>query len=244
MPDFLPLHADLSFNSPLSDDRAARLIADLGELGSSQVIDLGCGWAELLLRVLEANPSAAGIGIDKDSEALAHGRSNASARGLDTRVRLINGDAIESFLEVANLVICVGSSQVWDGHSGALEAIRDHVSPGSQVLLGEGIWSRMPTAEVLGALGARADEMPSLGELVDSVGPLGFRPLSVAEATQSEWDEFESGFSRGYERWLIAHDASDPDYADVLKLADEHRKAYIDGYRGTFGFAYLHLVAV
>lgn len=57
-------------------------------------------------------------------------------------------------------------------------------------------------------------------------------------------DEFESGYSRGYEHWLIAHDASHPEYADVLKFADEHRTAYIDGYRGTFGFAYLHLVAV
>jgi cyclopropane fatty-acyl-phospholipid synthase-like methyltransferase len=244
MPDFPPLHADLSFNSPLSDARASQLIADLGALGSAQVIDVGCGWAELLLRVLEANPNAGGIGIDKDSEALAHGRSNASARGLDTRVRLINGDAAEFFPEVPNLVMCIGSSHIWGGHAVALEAIRGHLSPGSQVLLGEGIWSRTPTVQALAALGASADEMPSLNDLVAAVGPLGFRPLSVAEATQSEWDDFESGYSRGYEHWLIAHQASDPDYDKVLLMADEHRTAYLDGYRGTFGFAYLHLVAI
>ncbi|MCW2798611.1 MAG: Methyltransferase type 12 [Aeromicrobium sp.] len=244
MPDFPPLHADLSFNSPLSDARASQLIAELGNLGSAQIVDVGCGWAELLLRVLEANPNAGGIGIDTNSEALAHGRSNASARGLDTRVRLINTDAAESFPAVPNLVMCIGSSHVWGGHAAALEAIRGHVSSGSQVLLGESTWSRTPTPRALTALGATAGDMPSLPELVAAVGPLGFRPLSVAEATQSEWDDFESGYSRGYERWLIAHKPSDADYDKVLLLADEHRKAYLDGYRGIFGFAYLHLVAV
>ena len=46
-------HTYLDFNSPLSDARTAKLIADLGVARQDHVLDLGCGWGEFLLRVAE-----------------------------------------------------------------------------------------------------------------------------------------------------------------------------------------------
>jgi hypothetical protein len=63
------LHAadhDLTFLAPLSQPRAQRLVACLTEDRSSTVPDVGCGWGELLLRVLEAAPAGRGLGVDLD----------------------------------------------------------------------------------------------------------------------------------------------------------------------------------
>ena len=83
MPTFPPLHQDLTFLSPLSEERADRLVAFLTEHEPATVLDVGCGWAELLLRVLEAAPRATGLGIDLDEESLAHARRVAA----DARAR-------------------------------------------------------------------------------------------------------------------------------------------------------------
>ena len=79
MPTFPPLHQDLTFLSPLSDERAQRLVAFLTEHAPATLLDVGCGWGELLLRVLEAAPTATGLGLDLDEESLAHAVSSASS---------------------------------------------------------------------------------------------------------------------------------------------------------------------
>ena len=71
MPTFPPLHEDLTFLSPLSQGRAERLFDFLTAHEPATALDLGCGWAELLLRVLEAVPSASGLGSTSTRNQLA-----------------------------------------------------------------------------------------------------------------------------------------------------------------------------
>jgi hypothetical protein len=52
-----PLHTGLDFNSPLSDARVSRIIRTLQPLDGARVAEVGCGWAELLLRIAAAQPS-------------------------------------------------------------------------------------------------------------------------------------------------------------------------------------------
>jgi cyclopropane fatty-acyl-phospholipid synthase-like methyltransferase len=77
MPTLPPLHLDLTFLAPLSEERAARLVGFLAEGDPATVLDVGCGWAELLLRVLEAAPNAQGVGLDLDEESITAARANA-----------------------------------------------------------------------------------------------------------------------------------------------------------------------
>ena len=51
-----PIYTWLDFNSPLSAARAAGLVDRLGRSGPATVLDLGCGWGELMLQVLAAVP--------------------------------------------------------------------------------------------------------------------------------------------------------------------------------------------
>jgi cyclopropane fatty-acyl-phospholipid synthase-like methyltransferase len=90
---FTPPHHDLTYMAPLSEQRADRLVSFLAAERPGSVLDIGCGWAALLLRVLEAVPDAVGEGIDLDQEAISHGQSVAVLRGLTDRVDLHVDDA-------------------------------------------------------------------------------------------------------------------------------------------------------
>ena len=78
--------SQVSFHGPLSQARAARLTERLTRSNPGTVLDIGCGWGELMLRILAAAPDATGVGIDLDADDLARGRACAEARGLASRV--------------------------------------------------------------------------------------------------------------------------------------------------------------
>lgn len=253
MPDFTPPHLDLTFMTPLSPARADRLVAALADGLTGTVVDVGCGWAELLLQVVAAAPDANGLGIDLDAEAIGHGRSLAAARGLADRVQLVTGDVREELPAAADAVICIGASQIWGppvedaqpiDYGTALGALRALVPVGGRVLYGEGIWSAPPTEAAAAPLAGRLDEFVTLPELVELAVAAGFQPMQIHEATLDEWDEFESGFAAGWSRWLASHPADHPDAAEVRERAARQRASYLSGYRGVLGMAYLVLVAV
>ena len=47
-------YARMRWNTPLSEEHAALLLARLAVEPRSTVLDVGCGWGELLLRALSA----------------------------------------------------------------------------------------------------------------------------------------------------------------------------------------------
>ncbi|XVV01505.1 SAM-dependent methyltransferase [Actinosynnema sp. CA-248983] len=231
-------HALLDFNSPLSDSRSYDLIASLGSLRGSTIVDYGSGWAELLLRALEHEPSATGLGVDGDEYAINRGRANAQARGLSERVRLDLGDLTTWAGPPADVAISIGSSHAWGGTRETLAALHERIRPGGLLLLGDGFWERTPPEDL--AREFEGDCLGTLDVLVDAAMEAGFRLFNVTTASLDEWDSFESRWCLARERWLLDH----PDHAeaaDVRKTVDEHRDLWLKGYRGLLGFAYLTL---
>ena len=249
--DLPPSLTRLTFHGPLSEARARRLVDRLTRTRPGTVLDIGCGWGELMLRVLSVLPAATGLGFDTDEPDLVRGRDNARARGLAGRVTFVNESGVGTTRGPADLVLCVGSSHALseaeppENIAIALQALRRLVTPGGRVLLGEAFWQRPPTEAELAGMwpGTSGAELPDLAALVDLTIEAGFRPAWIETATVAEWEDFESGYQCDEEEWLAAH-ADHPEAARIREQVDEHRSYWLRGYRGLLGQAYLTLVPV
>jgi SAM-dependent methyltransferase len=241
----------LTFHGPLSEARASRLVARLTRNGPRTVLDIGCGWGELMLRILEAAPDATGLGLDMDQGDLDRGRDNARARGLADRVTFVRESGVGTRRGPADLVLCLGASQALTevkppGHTAvALAELKRLVNPGGRVLLGEGFWHRAPTKGELAGMwpGTTAGEFGDLASLADLAVAAGFRPAWIETATVEEWEDFESGYQCDEEEWLAVHPGH-PRAAEIRERVDQHRSYWLRGYNGLLGEAYLTLVPV
>ncbi|MFV0131134.1 SAM-dependent methyltransferase [Streptomyces sp. HMX112] len=241
----------LTFHGPLSEARATRLVARLAATRPATVLDIGCGWGEFMLRLLEAAPGATGTGIDIEAEDLARGRGLAEERGLTGRAAFVRESALGTGRGPADVVICLGAGQALCAPdrpydvSSVLSELRRLVTTGGRVLLGEGFWQRLPTTGELAAMwpGAHTGDHLPLGGLVDRAVDAGFRPLRVETADEDEWEEFESGYREAAESWLATHPAH-PLAAETRGRLDRQRSRWLDGYRGVLGIAYLTLAPV
>ena len=222
----------LDFNSPMTGETADALVAELATAEPDHVLDIGCGWAELLLRLLAACPRAAGHGVDHADELLERARRNATDRGLTSQVTF--GAGLDG-LQPADLVLNVGAEHVFGTLDRALVELHRFVRSGGRLLLGTLFWERPPTAELVEAFG----ELPSLAELIDAATSAGWRPLDLRVATPQDWDHFEFGFLADWEDIVMSPGNAD-EAERARRAADDHRVGYLER-RGVLGFAFLIL---
>jgi cyclopropane fatty-acyl-phospholipid synthase-like methyltransferase len=196
-------HEGLPFANPLADADVAAAIGALNLPDGAVVVETGCGSAEMLARVLEAYPSARGVGVDLDADWLARARANLDARLPGRDVTLVHASAEEAGLEPGgyDAVVNVASSHAHGGYPAALGALAALARPGGVVLLGEGFWLREPSEEFLEALGgATRDELGTLDELHEHAGRAGLEPELVATASEDDWARYEEGLAANAQR--------------------------------------------
>jgi cyclopropane fatty-acyl-phospholipid synthase-like methyltransferase len=222
-------HERLTFNAPLGPDRASDLVKRVPLRDHDSALDLGCGWGELLLRLVDASPEGSGEGVDSDRAAIRRAEIAAADRGLAGRVRFQVADATTwRPTNQPSVVIAVGASHAWGGPLPALHAIRRTVRPDGRVLFGDGFWRSGPTEELHRVFG----DLPDLPGLADVAAEAGFLLLQVTESTADEWDSFESDWRAGLEL---------SGSAEARELAQARREEYLRGYRGVLGFGWLVL---
>jgi cyclopropane fatty-acyl-phospholipid synthase-like methyltransferase len=230
-------YARMRWNTPLSEAHAALLVERLTVSSGSRVLDLGCGWGELLLRaVASGGGDVTGTGVDTDVQALERGRMLAAAYGLGDRVTFIEGEAA-AWEGSADRVVCVGASHAWAGTKETLLALGALVRPGGRLLFGDGCWERPPEPAAATLFG---DNVLPLETVVKHADAAGWRVLHLSSADQREWDDFEATWRAGRQEWLLEH-PDDSQAAEVRTVLDDQLREYVTGYRGVLGFCYLVL---
>jgi SAM-dependent methyltransferase len=223
-------------NGPLSAQHADWLLTQQGISGAQEVLDLGCGWGEMLLRAIRDARSARGVGVDDEERYLRRARQTAVTRGVADRVTFAREDPTKC-RRTADRVLCIGASSRWGTPGDALGRLRDNVTPGGRLLFGASFWTTRPPKPALEVLGAQS---PSLPELAEDAVRTGWRPLYVDTATLAEWDAFEFSSNRELELLALA-DPGSPLARSARTMADDRRKEYLRRYRGALGYAYLVL---
>ncbi len=228
--------ARMRWNAPLSGDHAELLLERLDLATASSVLDLGCGWGELLIAAVRAGGATiTGVGVDTASDLLQRGRQRAAQVGVADRVRFVEQPA-ESWTEPADRVICIGATHAWGDTAHALSALAKVLAPGGRLLLGEGYWEQPPN-ERAAEIFEGVEPQPAL---VARIRRMGWRVRQVTTADQAEWDAFESDWRAGREDWVAEH-RDDPRAPDVQAELTERLAEYLQVYRGVLGFCYLLL---
>lgn len=238
-------HADHLFLSPLSAAKADWLVKLLDLAGGARVLDIGCGKAGFLRRLIKQRPTAHGTGVDTNPTFLAEAASAAANEGLSRRLTLVD-QAAASFLATPHtfdVVLCFGASHAVGGLDGLAKAARAVLSSGGLILVGEGFWRRPPSAEYLAVLGASPDEMTGHAENAVRLRAAGFNILATAAASDEEWDEYEGLYCRAKTRWAHRH-PEDPDAASIAAAAQAWHDAYLRWGRDTLGFGWYLGIAV
>ena len=228
-------NTSLAFNAALSDERAALLLDGLDLPPDGSVLDLGCGWGELLLRAMARAPGARGLGIDRDESALARARATAVARGLDTRVRFEPADLRTYVAAPADVVIAVGIGHVRRQIDESLDFLHRHVRPGGSCLFADGFWRATPTADQRAQLGPHRD-LVTLDALVAAAAGGGFVVEEVHEASDAEMDHFTSTTLRDLTEMSMARRDE-----EAVRILERQRECWRHVLLPLEGFAYLVL---
>jgi hypothetical protein len=222
----------MRWNTPLSEAHA-ELLLDRMALGTGHLVDLGCGWGELLLRALGRAPGLRGTGVDTDVTGLDRGRAAARERGL--AVEFTESDAA-TWDVPAERAFCIGAAHIFGSTKAALEGLA-RVVPSGRLLYGDGFWAAPPNPAAEEIFGPDTLTLP---DLLDTAGSAGWTVLHLSVADQLEWDDFESTSRAAWQEWALAHPA-DPRVPEVRAWLDQRLRQYVRDYRGVLGFTYLVL---
>ena len=223
----------MRWNTPLSELHAELLLDRMALEAGQHLVDLGCGWGELLLRALARTPGLRATGVDTDLTGLDRGRAAARERGV--AVDFAESDAA-TWAVPAERAFCIGAAHIFGSTEAALEGLA-RVVPSGRLLYGDGFWAAPPNPAAEEIFGPDTLTLP---DLLDAARAAGWRVLHFSTADQLEWDDFESTSRAGWQEWVSAHPA-DPRAAEVRDWLDGRLSQYVRDYRGVLGFTYLVL---
>lgn len=222
--------------APVADSTIDALLERLAGFAPRQILDVGCGPGEWIVRLLRRTPAATGVGVDTSPEALGAARETARAAGVGERLRTVCLPAAELPAEEHDALLCVGASHALGGLAEALSRLHRWAATDAVLLFGDGFWRQPPTDAALEALDCSAADFPTYAELVATVDAAGWRPVHAHVSTVQEWDDYEWSWVSALAGWA-ASNPDDPDAAAAAAWGREHRDQWLSGYRGILGFA-------
>ena len=229
-------HRDHIFANPVSKSKIDRALSLLEVGPGDQVLDVGCGNAELLIRLIELH-DIVGVGVDPSLESLATGRQRARGRILAERLRL-HPMPIADFVPtngVFTAALCVGATHAYGDYERTLGALKSAVGPGGQLLIGEGYWKRPPDPDYLALLDTTVDELTDHAGNVSRAVRAGLTPLYTAASSDDEWDHYEGLYCRAVERYVATH-PDDPEGEEFKAYIRRWYAGYLRWGRQTLGF--------
>jgi cyclopropane fatty-acyl-phospholipid synthase-like methyltransferase len=201
-------HEGLAFMNPLAEEDVDEMIEALELDPGAHVLDLGCGKAEILLRIVERYSDVRATGLDRSPGVLAEARLQAEGRVPESKVTLLEQDVREYAPEPGSfdLVVSTGGVAFRGGVGGTLAVLSGFVAPGGRLLFGEGYWREEPSAEYLVALGAAREELKDYEGTIEAAQDVGLELKRAVTTSVEDWDAYEDAWAQNGERYADAHE--------------------------------------
>ncbi len=203
----------------------------------ARVVDLGCGKAEALVRLMELY-GVQGVGIDRNPRFIAEARQRAAAIVPDGMLELIESDIADFHPPAASfdLALCIGSTQVFGGLKDTIRELGRFVVSGGMAVVGEGYWRKpTPDREYLDFLGSRATDLQDHEGNQRMCAERGWELLRSFTSSHAEWDAYEELYLEGVERHARER-PGDPEVPAMLERIRAWHHAYQFLGRENLGF--------
>jgi SAM-dependent methyltransferase len=229
-------HDGMAFWNPVPEQVLEDFCSDLPLAADSRVLDVGCGRAELLIRLTEGHRCHS-LGLDPNPLALELARAEAARRVPGAALELRESPFQPGLLTPASLdlAICLGATQAFDGFEGALWTLRELVKPGGHLLVGEGYWRREPEPAYLEVLGCGVGDLHSHLVNVRLAEEAGLEVLRAHETAEADWDAYEDRYEANILGWCEEH-ADDPAAGPLREHIERWAAASREWGRTTLGF--------
>ena len=194
--------------------------------GSGEML---CSWAR--------DHQIVGTGVDMSLLFSQQAAARAEELGVSDRVTFVHQDASGYVAsQPCDVAACVGATWIGGGVAGTIELLKQSLTPGGMLLIGEPWWRKRPaTAEEAIACGAQSpDDFLTLPALVAHFGELGYDVVEMVLADQEGWDRYEAAKWLTMRRWLEAnpHDDFAPEVRQQLTTAPLHHVTWTREYLG------------
>ncbi len=223
---------DHDIQNPTSPEKIQLLGERLRLTTASHVLDIACGKGAPA--VLLASTFGCRItGVERSAEFAADARARVATAGLNERIEIVEQDAAAFELEPEryDVAMCLGASFIWGGLDGTLSALTPAARHGGHVVVGEPYWRRRPLPDGIDDGGYVA-----LAETSARFAAAGLRLHTLIDASQDDWDRYETLHWRALEEWLEEH-PDDPDAAEFRRRHAQYRDEYLGWQRELLGWA-------
>ena len=231
-------HRDHTVLNPLSLEKLDEFIALLDLNAGSSVLDVACGKAEMLVRIVEKY-GAKGVGLDLSPPFIEACEANKRERVPDSDLRFIEIDGVDykpNDAELFDVASCIGATWIWGGYRGTLRALKSMVKPGGLVAVGEPYFMQPPHPDYLAIEGFDADAFNThRGNVVTGEGE-GLTYLYSIVSNADDWDRYEGLQYRAAVKYARSN-PEDPDLPEITARVSKSRDAYLRWGRDTLGWA-------
>ncbi len=230
---FAIVERDLDILNPVSHDKLMQLGEYCELKRDARVLDIGCGKGYLLRRWAERWETE-GTGLELNPAFVREARRLAEAEGVQDRVAVVEGWALEfgSEVEPYDVVTCIGAPFAIGSFGEAVAWMKRALKPSGVLAIGDTFSNEV----VPDALQADAGEYVPLTEKVAALEAADLTLTGIVGASTDDWDRYVSGSWRAAHSWAAAN-PEHPGRAELLRTVQEGRELYLRFTRRYTGWA-------
>lgn len=233
---FTILEANHTFQNPTSEAKLDQLIDYCNVEDGQRILDVGCGKAWLLRRLIKRYAVDAD-GIEFMDSFADEGRALAAKQTSKGRLNVTTSDAksVEPKPAHYDLGLCIGASFAIGTFEDMLAWLRPQVRKGGMIAVGD-IYARskpVPPASAKHFAGGAERSMQDTADLLDKNG---LRLVGLIDSSLDDWDRYESMHWHAADRWL-QNNPDHPQRTEFQAMFEPFKRDHIHSDREALGWA-------
>jgi len=219
---FEALHHSMQICNPMTSENLDAVVEGLAPRDGDQVVDIACGYGELLVRVAR-QADIAGIGVDLSPWMLVGADRYANDQVPDANLRWVLGDGKHFDFEPTDIVASLGATWIWHGFEGTARAIAARTRPGGRIAIGD---MRLRDGVDHTQVAKEHGRVLSIAEHENAITECGVRIIDRIDTADESWDAYIERTRRGATSWRELHPGprADEFVEAQLQWEDDHAR--------------------